>query len=132
MAIVLSHIIFVEANPRFQTGCQTRLSRYPQSSLLTLDAPRVLSLSKLRPSMFVLVKRRMRQRGRLPLQFLRRIIARWVSISLPSRLGQVTSLIFPLRVTKESEEHDVSGLYFVIARSALFIHPCFAAPVLLF
>ena len=32
---VLSHIIFVEANPRFQTGCRTRLSRYPQSSLLT-------------------------------------------------------------------------------------------------
>ena len=32
---VLSHIIFVEANPRFQTGCRTRLSCYPQSSLLT-------------------------------------------------------------------------------------------------
>ena len=50
-----------------QTGCRTRLSRYPQSSLLTLNAPRVLSLLKLRPSMFVLVKRRMHQKGRLPL-----------------------------------------------------------------
>ena len=31
MVVVLSHIIFVEVNPWFQTGCQTRLSRYPQS-----------------------------------------------------------------------------------------------------
>ena len=39
MAVVLSHITFVEANPRFQTGCRTRLSLYPQSSLLTLNVP---------------------------------------------------------------------------------------------
>ena len=39
MAVVLSHIIFVGANPRFQMGCQTHRSRYLQSSLLTLDAP---------------------------------------------------------------------------------------------
>ena len=32
-------------------------NRYPQSSLSTLDAPRVLSLLKLRPSMFSRVKR---------------------------------------------------------------------------
>ena len=57
MAVVLLHIIFVEVNSRFQTGCQTRLSCYPHSSLLTLDAPRAMSLPKLQPSMFVLVKR---------------------------------------------------------------------------
>ena len=34
----------VEANPRFQTRCRTRRSRYPQSSSSTLDAPQVLSL----------------------------------------------------------------------------------------
>ena len=45
-----------EVNPRFQTRCRTRLSRYLQNSLLTLDAPWVLSLSKLHPKMFVLVK----------------------------------------------------------------------------
>ena len=56
MAIVLLHIIFAKVNPRFRTGCRTCLCRYLQSSLLTLDAPRVLSLSKLHPSMFVLVK----------------------------------------------------------------------------
>ena len=52
----LLHIIFAEVNPRFQTRCRTRLSRYLQSSLLTLVVPRVLSLSMLHPSMFVLVK----------------------------------------------------------------------------
>ena len=30
------------------------------------------------------------------------------------RLGRVMSLFSPLRVTRESEEHDVSGLYFVV------------------
>ena len=44
MVVMLSHIIFVEVNPWFQTRCQTRLRRYPQSSLSTLDAHRVLSL----------------------------------------------------------------------------------------
>ena len=43
MVVVLSHIIFTEANPRFQMGYRTRLSCYPKSSLLTLDAPQVLS-----------------------------------------------------------------------------------------
>ena len=47
---------FAEVNPRFWTGCWTRLSHYLQSSLLILDAPRVLFLSKLHPSMCVLVK----------------------------------------------------------------------------
>ena len=40
------------SQPVVQTGCQTRLSHYPQSSLSTLDAPWVLSLPKPRPSMF--------------------------------------------------------------------------------
>ena len=48
--------------------------------------------------------------------FLRRIIMRRTSISLPPRLVRVTSLFSPLRVTRESEEHDVSRLYFMIAR----------------
>ena len=56
MVVVILHIIFAEVNSRFRTGCRTRLSHYLQSSLLTLDAPRVLSLPKLHPSMFVLVK----------------------------------------------------------------------------
>ena len=51
---------------------------------------------------------------RLPLQFLRQMIARQASISLPPRLGRVKSLLTPLRVTRESEEHGVSGLYFVV------------------
>ena len=42
MVVVLLHIIFVEANPRFQTRCRTCPSRYPQSSLLTLNAPSVV------------------------------------------------------------------------------------------
>ena len=58
--------------------------------LLTLDAPQVLSLPKLLPSMFILVKQRMRQIGRLSLQFLKQIR---VSISLPLRSGQVMRLI---------------------------------------
>ena len=115
MAVVLLVIIFVEVNPRFQTRCRAHLSRYLHSSLLTLDAPWVLSLPKLHPSMFVLMKQRMCQRGRLPLLFLRRIIERQASISLPLRLGRVMSLFSPFRVTKESEEHDVSKLYFVTA-----------------
>ena len=52
------------------------------------------------------------QRGRLLLQFSRRIIARWVSIFLPSRMGRVTSLFSSLRITRESEEHGVSRWYF--------------------
>ena len=58
----------------------------------------------------------MLQRGGLPLQFLRWIIARRASISLPLRLGQVMRLIFLLLVTGEREEHDVSGLCFFITR----------------
>ena len=37
------------------------------------------------------------------------------SISLPPRLSRVKSLLTPLRVTRESEDHGVSGLYFVVA-----------------
>ena len=44
------------SQPEVPDGIQTRLSRYLQSSSLTLDAPRVLSLSKLHPAMFILVK----------------------------------------------------------------------------
>ena len=46
MVVVLSHIIFMEANSRFHTGCRTRLSHYPQSSSSILDAPQVSSLPK--------------------------------------------------------------------------------------
>ena len=35
---------------------------------------------------------------------------------LPPSLSRVTSLIFSLIVTRESGEHDVSWLYFLIAR----------------
>ena len=45
--------------------------------------------------------------GEAPAAVLRLMIAKRASISLPLRLGQVTSLIFPLIVTRESEERDV-------------------------
>ena len=54
---------------------------------------------------------------------------RRVSISLPPRLSRVKSMLSPLRVTRESKEHGVSRLYFVVARRAVFLHSCFAAPV---
>ena len=39
MVVVLSNIIFEAVSLWFQTGCQTRLSLYPQSSLSTLNTP---------------------------------------------------------------------------------------------
>ena len=39
MAVVLSHITFVEANPRFQTGCWTRPIHYLQSFFINPRCP---------------------------------------------------------------------------------------------
>ena len=39
MVVVLSHITFAEANPRFQKGCRTRPSRYLQSFFINPRCP---------------------------------------------------------------------------------------------
>ena len=52
-----------------------------------------------------------------------------MSISLPPRLDRVTSLLSPLRVTRESEDHGVSGLHFGIAHYAFLLHTSFSASV---